>query len=423
MTKIPPFNEYEDSIPIKLTDGDIKILRETIKKNQNDSKIKIIPSDNEGEYILRATSYVGTIKIPSHIITIKPKIGHLNFFKMLLYSEKISDLPSFENKVKIEEGEDLVDFMAKLFCESMTPIIQDGIYRNYTSVVEEISTIRGKLLVVQNIRSPRISQEKFFCEYDEFSADILENQILLYCSQLLSELVASEKIKEKLVRIQQQLQKEGVSEKILDTYHLDQITYQKFNEQYEEILKLCEFILRITWYGDFSNKEEIPINGFLYNMNTLFQNFVTKAVEKIFVDFNVDWKAREQILENIPIIPDGIPTKTIDPGILKPDIVIRTKKNDPALIIDTKYKDHDPPAADYYQSLAYALTMDCPVLLLLPKFGDRRKEDFKLIPEFDKDVKISVRSIDLSEDPEVTEYIELIKNRLEEIVKPFLKLE
>ena len=423
MTKIPPFNEYEDSIPIKLTDEDIKFLRETIKKNENDSKIKIIPSDNEGEYILRATSYVGTIKIPSHIITIKPKIGHLNFFKMLLYSEKISDLPSFENKVKIEEGEDLVDFMAKLFCESMTPIIQEGIYRNYTSVVEEISTIRGKLLVVQNIRSPRISQEKFFCEYDEFSADILENQILLYCSQLLSELVASEKIKEKLVRIQQQLQKEGVSEKILDIYHLDQITYQKFNEQYEEILKLCEFILRITWYGDFSNKEEIPINGFLYNMNTLFQNFVTKAVEKIFVDFNVDWKAREQILENIPIIPDGIPTKTIDPGILKPDIVIRTKKNVAKLIIDTKYKDHDPPAADYYQSLAYALTMDCPVLLLLPKFGDRRKEDFKLIPEFDKDVKISVRTIDLSEDPEVTEYIELIKNRLEEIVKPFLKLE
>jgi 5-methylcytosine-specific restriction enzyme subunit McrC len=423
LTKIPPFNEYEDSIPIKLTDEDKKFLRETIKKNENDSKIKIIPSDNEGEYILRATSYVGTIKIPSHIITIKPKIGHLNFFKMLLYSEKISDLPSFENKVKIEEGEDLVDFMAKLFCESMTPIIQEGIYRNYTSVVEEISTIRGKLLVVQNIRSPRISQEKFFCEYDEFSADILENQILLYCSQLLSELVASEKIKEKLVRIQQQLQKEGVSEKILDIYHLDQITYQKFNEQYEEILKLCEFILRITWYGDFSNKEEIPINGFLYNMNTLFQNFVTKAVEKIFVDFNVDWKAREQILENIPIIPDGIPTKIIDPGILKPDIVIRTKKNVAKLIIDTKYKDHDPPAADYYQSLAYALTMDCPVLLLLPKFGDRRKEDFKLIPEFDKDVKISVRSIDLSEDPEGTKYIELIKNRLEEIVKPFLKLE
>ncbi len=423
MTKIPPFNEYEDSIPIKLTDEDIKFLRETIEKNENDAKIKIIPKNNEGEYILRATSFVGTIKIPSHTITIKPKIGNLNFFKMLLYSEKILDLPSFQNKIKIEEGEDLVDFMAKLFCESMTPIIQDGIYRNYTSVVEEISTIRGKLLVVQSIRSPRISQEKFFCEYDEFSVDILENQILLYCSQLLSELVVNEKYKEKLVRIQQQLQKEGVSEKILDTYHLDQITYQKFNEQYEEILKLCEFILRITWYGDFSNKEEIPINGFLYNMNTLFQNFVTKAIEKIFVDFNVDWKVREQILENIPNIPDGIPTKTIKPGILKPDIVIRTKKDVAKLIIDTKYKDHDPPAADYYQSLAYALTMDCPVLLLLPKFGDRRKEDFKLIPEFDKDVKISVRSIDLSEDPEVTEYIELIKNRLEEIVKPFLKLE
>ena len=69
MTIIPSFNEYEDSIPIKLKDEDKKFLRETIKENKTDSKIKIIPSDNEGEYILRATSYVGTIKIPSHTIT------------------------------------------------------------------------------------------------------------------------------------------------------------------------------------------------------------------------------------------------------------------------------------------------------------------------------------------------------------------
>jgi 5-methylcytosine-specific restriction enzyme subunit McrC len=421
LTKIPPFSEYEDSIPVKLTEEDLKFLRETIKKNEKDSKINIRPTENKGEFILHATSYVGIIKIPSHTITIKPKIGNLNFWKMLSYSEKLIDLPLFEREVEIEEGEDLVDFMAKLFCESIIPITQEGIYRNYTSVVEEIPTIRGKLLLVQNIRNPRISQEKFVCEYDEFSADILENQILLYCSQLLSELIGDKKIKEKLVQIQQFLQKEGVSEKILDTYHLDQITYQKFNEQYEKILKLCEFILRITWYGDFSNEEKIPINGFLYNMNTLFQNFVTKAIEKIFNEYKVDWKTREQILENIPIVPDGIPTKTIEPGILKPDIVIRNKKDIPKLIIDTKYKDHDPPAPDYYQSLAYALTMDCPVLLLLPKFDDRRKEDFKLIPEFDKKVLISVRTIDLSEQPEETEYIELIKKRLEEIVKPILE--
>ncbi len=420
MTSIPFFYEYQDSIPIQLSPEDLNFLRKTIPDNEKDAKINIRTSACKRHVTLHATSYVGTIKTPNYTITIKPKIGNLNFFKMLVYSEKFLDLPSFDGELEIEEGDDLVDFMAKLFYESISPIIQEGIYRNYTSVTEEIPTIRGKLLIAQNIRNPRISKEKFFCEYDEFSADILENQVLLYCSKLLSELVVGKNIKEKLIQTQQFLEKEGVSEKFLDIYHLDQITYQKFNEHYEKILKLCEFILRITWYGDFSNNEEIPINGFLYNMNSLFQDFITIALKEKLSSYTVKREPKDStLLETKPIISDGIPTKPIKATALKPDIVIETK-GVPKLVIDTKYKGDVPPAGDYYQSLAYALTLKCPVLLLLPKFDDyRRKEDFQLIPEIDgDDVLISVRTIDLSDDG--TDYIELIKNRLEEIVTPIL---
>jgi len=424
LTNIPYFYENEHSIPIHLSPEDLKFLRETIPKNEKDQKISITPTLCKDQVILHAGSFVGTIKTPNHTITIKPKIGNLNFFKMLIYSEKFLDLPSFEGEVEIEEGDDLVDFMAKLFYESISPIIQEGIYRNYTSVTEELPTIRGKLLITQNIRNPRISKEKFFCEYDDFSADILENQILLYCSHLLSELVVDKNIKEKLTQTQQFLEKEGVSEKFLDIYHLDQITYQKFNEHYEKILKLCEFILRITWYGDFSNDEEIPIHGFLYNMNSLFQNFITVALKEQFSNYIVKREPKDtSLLKNKPLIPDGVPTKAIDATILKPDIVIKDNTGNEILVIDTKYKNHDPPAQDYYQSLAYALTLDCPVLLLLPKFDDyRRKEDFELVPEIeDKNVLISVRTVDLSDDG--TDYIKLIKNRLEEIVAPILKFQ
>jgi 5-methylcytosine-specific restriction endonuclease McrBC regulatory subunit McrC len=204
--------------------------------------------------------------------------------------------------------------------------------------------------------------------------------------------------------------------------NLEQITYQKFNEHYEKILKLCEFILRITWYGDFLNNEEIPIHGFLYNMNTLFQDFITVALKEQLSNYNVKREPKDsKLLKNKPIISDGIPTKSIDATVLKPDIVIKNRTTGKTeLVIDTKYKDHDPPAGDYYQSLAYALTLECPVLLLLPQFDIRRKEDFELIQEVDKEVLISVRTIDLSGDGDG--YIELIKSRLEEIVKPMLKI-
>lgn len=411
--------EYEDSIPIQLSAEDLEFLT-TLPGNENHTRINIKLTRCPGQVVLHATQWVGIIKTPNHRIAISPKIGVINFWKMYWYVVKSEDLPSFDYEVEIEEGEDLVEFMAKLFNKSIYQIIQDGIYRNYTSIIEEIPTIRGKLLVVQNIRNPRISKEKFFCEYDEFSADILENQILLYCSHLLSELIVNKKVKEKLVQTQQFLQKEGVSEKFLDIYHLEQITYHKFNEHYKEILWICEFILRGRWYGDFSNKEEIPITGLWHDMNLLFQDFITLALKEKLSNYIVIKEPSDtRLLKNKPIIPDGILTQSIDAKALKPDIVIKNKQGETKLVIDTKYKDHDPPSGDYYQSLAYALTLDCPVLLLLPQFDIRRKEDFELIPEVEKEVLISVRTIDLSEESG-TEYIELIKNRLENIVKSFL---
>jgi len=419
LKNLEPILEYGITEELELTKEDFEFIQKIINEGKDNAKIEIKVLSN-GKFKLQAKQFVGTVKTPSYTITVKPKIGNLNFFKMLSYSEDLTDLNLLDT-VRIEEGEDLVDFMAKLFLKSVFSIIQEGIYKNYNSITEEIPTIRGKLLIINNIRKPRISQEKFWCEYDELSADILENQILLYCSQLLSELVRDDSLQEELLYVQQSFQKEGVSEVFLDAYHLDRITYQKFNEHYETVLKLCEFILNITWYGDFSNEDKIPINGFLYNMNTLFQNFVTKALKEKLSQFEVKREPKNSVLlNNVTEILEN--EEIVTSGILKPDIVIRNKndKTDTKLVIDTKYKNHDPTSNDYYQSVAYSLILGCPVLLLLPQQDKKKKGDFELTPEmYKEDVSIAVRTIDLSDVPDV-EYLELIKNRLEEIVNPIL---
>jgi len=277
LQEITPFEEYQESEILTLSKEELEFLKQKVNEGKTNSKIEILPQ-GENQYQLKATSWVGTIKIPnSYTIIIRPKIGNLNFFKMLVYSENLADLKFFD-LVQASEGKDLVDFMARLFYEKTKEIIQDGIYKSYVSKVEEIPTIRGRLLLVQNIRSPRITKEKFWCEYDDLSSDTLENQILLYCTKLLSTLVHDRKLKEDIHYIQTIFEKVGVSDVFLDLYHLDMVTYQKFNQHYENALKLCEFILRLTWYGDFTKEDMLPIYGFLYNMNSLFQNFVTKVI-------------------------------------------------------------------------------------------------------------------------------------------------
>lgn len=417
MAVIPPFEEWNESEPLCLNDDDLSFLK---KLNDDTSMPTInIITENEKSFRLKATSWVGTIKIPNHIIRIKPKIGNLNFVKMLVYTEDWDDINFKEELVQAEEGKDFVDIMAKLFVELVDNIIQEGIYKNYALLEEEMPTIRGKLLIAKNIRNPRISQEKFWCEYDELSPNMLENQILLYCSKVLSGLVADKSIKGRIDQIQYVFQKEGVSEAFIDLYHLDMIHYQRFNERYEKALKICEFILGSLWYKDLSKEGEVLTYGIMCNMSTLFQNFVIKSVKEVFPQFYVKKEPRDKkLLQEICFKEAG--TKQVSAKVLKPDMVIcdnETKKA--CLIIDTKYK-KDPVADDFYQSLAYSLVFDCPAMLLLPQLDVKKRGDFKLVEGLDKSAFIFTRMINLSEAADL-DYIVVIKKRLKKIIDSILQ--
>ena len=416
MEPIIYFEEWHKSEPLSLNSDDLNFLK---KSDDDETEPKIGVIEEDGSHRLSATSWVGTIKIPSYTITIKPKIGSLNFFKMVEYLENLNDI-NFQGRVSLKEGEDFADLISRLFIDLVNEVIEVGLYKNYATVEEEISTIRGKLLATKNIKKPRISQEKFWCEYDEIGYDTLENQALLYCSRILSWLVVDKSIRKKLGQIQHVFEKEGVTEAFLDPYHLDMIHYQKFNEHYENVLKLCEFILRSLWYGDFSKEGPVPAYGFLCNMHTLFQNFITKILQAEFSQFIIKKNlSNNELLKDVT--PEEINTKQISSKTLKPDIVIQDKKTrDTILIIDTKYKKNDPTANDIYQSVAYSLAFNCPVMLLLPQLDVRKRGDFELIDELGKNACIFARTVDLSESN--LDYVSTIKNRLKNIIEPILDL-
>lgn len=418
MSYIDPFYEWETSKEITLTKEDIDFLNEKVNHDRQNPKIKIIPS-GEHRYRLEATSWVGAVKIPnSYSIMIRPKVGNLNFIKMLVYSENLEGIELFD-LVGASEGEDLVDFMAKLFLEVTNPIIQEGIYKSYVSITEEIPSVRGRLLITQNIRHPRLTHEKFWCEHDELSTDVLENQILLYCTKLLSLLVTGYDLKRKLREFQRILESQGISDMFLEPYHLDLISLQKLNEHYEEALRLCEFILKIIWYHDFAKEENLPIYGFLYDMNRLFQNFVTKIIKETFGQYNVYREPPNfDLLERIEnLSSDDEKAERISEITLLPDIVIEDKKlRKPVLVVDTKYK-AKTSTGDIYQSTAYSLTLECPVLLLIPQIGNKIMDGFKIRPIYRKSGQIYIRSVDFSDSEN---YIEEMKRRIKDALTPYL---
>jgi len=411
--------EWKKSDEVILNKNDLDFLNKIINKDKLDLKIEIHPL-GDSRYILKARSWVGTIKIPnSYSIFIRPKVGNLNFIKMLAYSENLEGIES-TGLIYSKEGEDLVDLMAKLFLEKTNAIVQDGIYKSYVSVTEEIPSVKGRLLVVQNIRRPRVTQEKLWCEYDELSSDVIENQILLHCAEVLASLVKTKQIRSELHEFQNILETQGVSEIFLESYHLDKISIQKLNEHYAKAFNLCEFILRLIWYSDFTKEEKIPIYGFLYDMNDLFQNFVTKVCQEMFVeDYNVEPEVgNPDLLERLENENKTEDVQLVSKVNLKPDIVFKEKKSsDTALIVDTKYKDKTS-ANDIYQSIAYAMAYDCSTVLLVPQIEKKVFDGFRLNPKIGREAFVYVRSIDFSSYE--NNFIDEIKEKIKTVISSFL---
>jgi len=397
---------------LTLNQKDLDFLKNDVNEGKYDNKIRIHPL-GENKFKLQARQFVGEIKIPnSYTLIIKPKVGSLNFLKMLAYSENLEGIKNFDS-VLAAEGEDLVDFMAKLFLDAVDVITQEGIYNTYVSQIEEIPTIKGRLLLVQNIRKPRISQEKFWCEYDEISTDVLENQILLYCAELLSNLVKGQKTKLELNEFQKFLENHGVSNFFLEPHHLDLISIQKLNIHYDRALNLCEFILNLIWYGDFKKDQKIPLQGFLYDMNNLFQNFVTKVIQNTSKNYDIYPELRNKNLLDRIYSDKTKDYQRASKVNLKPDIVIKEKgSSKTSLIIDTKYKE-TTSANDIYQSIAYSMAFDCPTVLLVPVIGLPVKDGFILDPDLEVNGEIYVESLDFSyEEDFLPEIIEKIKKLL-----------
>lgn len=403
--------EFKSSKPLILAKEDVDYLEKNIQEGEG-KKIDIIQQD--GFYIIKAKNFVGTIplkysKYPQ--ISITPKAGQVNFYQMWGHTENIDAEKLFES-VDIQSGNSLADLMVKPFLSIVEHIIQEGIYKNYVTVTEQIPGVKGRLLLSQNIRSSHITHEKFWCEFDERTADILENQILLYCAKLLSTQIISIKFKQELYYFQHRLEIEGVSDVSIEPYHLDLISLQKHNYHYKNALDRCEIILRYFGYG-YQKGDMIPGSGHLCNMNILFQNFVTKILQESLPSKYDVFKeeAKKDFLNNIssqnPKLDGITPFQT---GAMKPDIIIKKDKKD-ILVIDTKYEENTTKS-DYYQSISYSLYSKCPVLLLLPQIDEKKASDFQINQSIlNVDAKIFVRTIDFESHSDQN-YIEIMKNRI-----------
>jgi len=347
---------------------------------QNRSLQKYFTSDFSG---IKTSSFCGSLKVDENELLILPKISKYKkqnlkvFMYMILYSYDIKSVDNFQN------SEDMIEVFIEIFSKNLLKLInQTGLYKEYISIQNENSFLKGKLILKNYILNNGVNN-KFFCEYDEFSINHKLNQFFIYTIKRLKVFSKNRANFTKLEKIFSEV----------DSVYNEDIDFNHLNIRFKESYDLAKFLLK--------NLTKVKVKksktfSFMFNMDILYENFVGK----LFQDVANAKLQQIRFFGNLK---------------LEPDIVLNN------LIIDLKYKifKQDVKKDDKYQIYIYANNFEIPNgMLLYPKhLGDFKKE-LKLGSNQHK-VNLTVQSLDLNSDLDYKDYIKEMKTRVKYILKDF----
>lgn len=342
---------------------------------------------------LKARHYCGIINYDAKDYYMLPKISshedtNLDIFIYMLrfvYDIKLEneDISSSKN----QDRDNFMEVFIQLFASKLFRELQAGIYKEYVTQQDNLTTLRGKYLINENLKY-NFTNAKMYCEYDEFSMNNSLNSFFLFVIKTLLPFVKNKKLLK-----QCELIFDEVEFRHFDVNNLKDVYFNRLNARYKDSFEFGVMLL----------KKFIPLFerdkksfAFLFDMNELFEKFVGRIYKE------VDRSTNLQMTKNFGNLQ------------LKPDIV--TSK----MIIDTKYKKvktkNELSVADKYQMFVYGVNFEVKdTMLLYPKHIQNVNENLKLGKD-DKMINLKMRSIDLNVDGcSYSEYIQEMKNRVEKI--------
>lgn len=328
---------------------------------------------------IQARDWVGQIVIGDTAIVIEPKTPLDNLFYMLTYAY---NLPVFRRQpYPLGLTDDLLETMVLLFARQLEQLVRQGIYRGYVVWEENQTFMRGRLLVREQLRHNTVQLHRFFTRRDEFTADVLENQLLKAVLFRLSRLnYQNTGLGRRVQRLLSAFNEVSLSP--ITHEHFQKVRYGRLNQHYEPLHNLSYLLWKHLSLE--SRGGDQAFVSYLVHMWLVFEVFVTEYLVEYFSSVpGIDVSVQQNIWLDLDQRIQG-----------RPDIVIKVD-NRPVLVLDTKYKLYQktPDQNDLYQLQAYCLGLAVRRgILIYP--GDVLPDTIVFTPG----VTIDVRSLDLSGD-------------------------
>lgn len=303
--------------------------------------------------------------------------------------------------VSAEDCTNLLDLLAKVLINSSKILLKRGIDRNYIDVTTEFAGVKGKLQLSQSIKSQLLPKQRTICSFNEFSANILTNQILV---TTLVRLIRTHNLDKNLKsEIKSLIWRFGEVDRIeLNPRVFNNIKLHRNNKFYGFILNVCRLIFENSLLSEKTG--ELHFMDFIRDevkMRYLFEEFlrnfysIEQSKYKVRRE-NIYWQFQSVNESNAQFLP-----------LMQTDITLESSES--KIIVDAKFYKEALKAnwgkekinsSNLYQLFSYLInqrsqdtkTQYAAGILLYPTVQNENNLDYKF-----ENHKISIKTVNLDQ--------------------------
>jgi 5-methylcytosine-specific restriction enzyme subunit McrC len=308
--------------------------------------VNVTPAVAPGLYDIAAGRKVGTVKLGDRQLIVHPKITDLNRLLFLIGYARDPGIWRDE-RVELVAADELLPGVAEAFSRIASRAVEQGLLQGYRTVSDTLPVLRGRMLAGEQMTRLYGLPVPIAVEYDDFTIDIAENQLLLSAAlRLLTVPRVSEIARRRLQRLRRALADVSVLPRGVS---LPRWQPTRLNARYHSALRLAQIVLA----GESFEHQigDLRVTGYMFDMWRIFEDFVTTALSEALRPLGGHSVAQAPLYLDV--------AQRVD---MRPDL-LWYRDGVARAVVDAKYKAERPdgfPNADLYQMLAYCTVLALP---------------------------------------------------------------
>jgi 5-methylcytosine-specific restriction enzyme subunit McrC len=356
---IPPLLEWKKTTVGELTSAQIADLLSI-----DGIRVEARP---DGQYDVTPTgNLVGYVRRGDTSMVIHPSKCSA---ELVIFMMGYTDNPKFlgSDQVDFENSEDLLEAFISVFVRRTMSAINRGLYRTYRTIDDELSVIRGRVRLSDQITRKFRVVPPISVSYDEYTVDNTENRLIRAAVEISSRMPLRN---ERTVKDLQYLRAmfSEVEHVEFDRRWLPEQVWTRLNEHLSYPVHLAKRIIQNSSIS--LERGSHTSDEFLINMANVFEDFVATAIREELKLTNIDMPRANELRNNLYL-------DTERKIRLKPDLS-RWEGNLCIAVGDVKYKRTTADGIlhpDVYQLLAYATATKLPRASIIYACGKGDRDD------------------------------------------------